>query len=636
MIYFPINKTLFSVKTLFCKLTKHLRKLVFLTSLMIFSMAHAGEIEEGIRHFRNGEYDKAAVLTQSRKTDNNAEAQYCVGIMHRDGLGGVEKHEDIAAWWLEKAAVQNYMPAQYALAQLHAKNKNSHSELQKAFYWYEQAAKNGHPLAQYKLAEHIMSSWQRTPEQTREAIKWYELSARHGQALAANKLAHLYDRGKDIPKDQKQARYWAETSAKLNDPEGMSLLGNFYIQGTTGPADIEKGLGLITKAARTGDPDAQYNLAEYYRNLDRSEQRGQKALDWYTKAGLQNHEKSVRQLISVYRFGLINQPVNDEEAEKWQSRLDEIQGAPSSWIKNINETLSASKTLDIIYRYLWTVFLLPVGLLVYAFRPIPKEPDRIGDGMLQYEKGQYETAVQLLSQTSIRKNPEAQTMLGELYANGLGVEKNIGMAIQHLSRASDHNSHAAFLLGTLFEKGDDVPENLNQAIRWYKRSAKRGDKDATNRLGILLATGKGIEKNPEKARQYFEKSVQSGLFKANANLAWLYHCGIGTCKDELKAFMLTSKAAAKKCPAAQYNLALSYRYGFGTEKDNAKAMKWYRQSALCGQGEAILALIDILQNGQLGEKINMKEVLYWQEEAKNILSNPPSDYLIYPENPAFV
>lgn len=75
--------------------------------------------------------------------------------------------------------------------------------------------------------------------------------------------------------------------------------------------------------------------------------------------------------------------------------------------------------------------------------------------MLQYEKGQYETAVQLLSQTSIRKNPEAQTMLGELYANGLGVEKNIGMAIQHLTRASDHNSHAAFLLGTLFEKGDE-------------------------------------------------------------------------------------------------------------------------------------------------------------------------------------
>ncbi len=612
-------------------MTPYLRKLVFLTSLLILSLAHAGEIEEGIRYFRNGEYDKAAVLARSRQTENSAEAQYYVGIMHRDGLGGVEKHRDIAAWWLEKAATKNYLPAQYALAQLHAENKNSDSELKKAFYWYERAAENGHPLAQYKMAEHLMSSWQRTPEQTREAVKWYELSARNGQAFAANRLAHLYERGKDIPKDEKQARYWAETSAKLNDPDGMALLGNFFIHGTGGPADIEKGLELIMKAARTGDPDAQYNLAEYYRKLDRSEQRGQKALDWYTKAGLQNHEKSIRQLISIYRFGLINQPVNEEEAVKWQARLDNIQGAPGTWIKKINETLCASNTLDTIYRYLWTLILLPVGLLVYAFRPIPKEPDRIGEGMLQYEKAQYETAVQLLSQTSIRKNPEAQTMPGELYANGLGVEKNIGMAIQHLTHASGQNSHAAFLLGTLFEKGDDVPENLDQAIRWYKRSAKMGDKNAANRLGILLATGKGIEKDPEKARQYFEKSVESGLFKANANLAWLYHCGTGTGKDELKAFMLTSKAAAKKCPAAQYNLALSYRYGFGTEKDNAKAMKWYRQSALCGQREAAVALIDILENGRLDESVNMKEARYWREEARNLPEDPLPDTLLYPE-----
>lgn len=72
-------------------------KRIFLTSLLIFSLAHAGEIEEGIRHFRNGEYDKAAVLIQSRQTEKNAEARYCVGIMHRDGLGGVKKHENIAA-----------------------------------------------------------------------------------------------------------------------------------------------------------------------------------------------------------------------------------------------------------------------------------------------------------------------------------------------------------------------------------------------------------------------------------------------------------------------------------------------------------------------------------------------------------
>ena len=99
-----------------------LRKLVFLTSLLILTLAHASEIEEGIRYFRNGEYDKAAILAQSGQTKNSAEAQYYVGILYRDGLGGIKKHQDIAAWWLEKAAARNYLPAQYALAQLHAEN----------------------------------------------------------------------------------------------------------------------------------------------------------------------------------------------------------------------------------------------------------------------------------------------------------------------------------------------------------------------------------------------------------------------------------------------------------------------------------------------------------------------------------
>lgn len=489
------QNTSFSQNT-FCKLSHHLRKLVFLTSLLIITMAHAGEIEEGIRHFRNGEYDKAAVLARSRQTENSAEAQYYAGILHRDGLGGVEKHEDIAAWWLEKAATRNYLPAQYALAQLYAENKNSDSELKKAFYWYERAAENGHPLAQYKMAEHLMSNWQRTPEQTREAMKWYELSARNGQAFAANRLARLYKIGKDIPKDERQARYWAKTSAEQNDPEGKTLLGYFLINGTGGSVDVEKGFELILEAGQKGYPDAQYLLAEYYRYIDRSQHHEEKALKWYTKAGLQNDEKSVRQLMVIHQFGLINQPVNQEEAKKWQSRLDNIQGIPDNWIKKIGATLNSNETLNTIYRFLWIVLLLPLALLIYAFFPNFRQAHKIRQGMIRFKKGEYETAFPLLSQASIWKKPEAQTMLGEMYANGLGIGKNIGMAMQHLTRASSHNGHAAFLLGVIFETGNGVPENLNTALCWYKRSAELGDKQAANRLKTCFANGKKVEKEP--------------------------------------------------------------------------------------------------------------------------------------------
>ena len=599
-----------------------LRKLLFLSILLILSVSHAGEIEEGIRYFKDGNYEKARVLTESEQTEENMEAQYCVGLMYRDGLG-VKKHEEIAAWWLEKPAKKNYVPAQYALAEMYSRDKKNSSKERKAIFWYGEAAKNGHPVAQYKIAEHLFSLWQRSPEQTRQAIEWYRQAAKNGQPEAANKLAFLYEQGKEVPEDLKEARKWAENSARQNNPQGMSILGRFYINGIGGAADIKKGTELINKAAATGDPEAQFQLAENYRSK-LSDEDNTKAVDFYTRAALQNHAKATHKLVNIHQFGLLGQPVNKQEAEKWQARFDKTNGAPH-WKKK------AEDTVENYTGYLALMFLIPFALLFYGIVFPHRDREKTSRELQSYNKDN-DISYLLPSQPDTGKNPGVRIMQDETDANGPGVDKNMHEALMHLVNTSDDNSHASFLLGTLFEKGEGVPQKMDQAIYWYQKSALMGDKHALNRLGILHATGKGLEKDLEKARQYFEKSVEAGFFKANANLGWLFHCGLRTGKNDEKAFLLTRKCAKKRCPAAQYNLAVSYRFGLGTAKDNVNALKWYRQSALCGQPEAVLALIGILGNGLLDGNVNMKEARYWQEEANTITRKSLPDILLYPDD----
>ena len=138
-------------------MTPYLKKLVFLTSFLIFPVVHAGEIEDGIQSFEKGEYEKAIVLFASNEAQENPEVQYRLGLAHLNGWGEVEKSAYVASLWFEKSASQNHIPAQYELGILYSKERHNFGrDLEKSHYWMELAAKNGDPNAQY------------------ETVKWYE------------------------------------------------------------------------------------------------------------------------------------------------------------------------------------------------------------------------------------------------------------------------------------------------------------------------------------------------------------------------------------------------------------------------------------------------------------------------------
>ena len=69
-------------------MTPYLKKLVFLTSFLIFPVVHAGEIEDGIQSFEKGEYEKAIVLFASNEAQENPEVrEYGFGARFRHPVG---------------------------------------------------------------------------------------------------------------------------------------------------------------------------------------------------------------------------------------------------------------------------------------------------------------------------------------------------------------------------------------------------------------------------------------------------------------------------------------------------------------------------------------------------------------------
>ncbi len=70
-------------------------------------------------------------------------------------------------------------------------------------------------------------------------------------------------------------------------------------------------------------------------------------------------------------------------------------------------------------------------------------------------------------------DPEAQTIVGEIYEEGTAVAApDYGLAAQWYRKAADQGySRAQINLGSLYERGEGVPQNVATAMNWYRRAS---------------------------------------------------------------------------------------------------------------------------------------------------------------------
>jgi TPR repeat protein len=138
---------------------------------------------------------------------------------------------------------------------------------------------------------------------------------------------------------------------------------------------------------------------------------------------------------------------------------------------------------------------------------------------LAFEKEDYAEALRLALPLAENGNRRAQTILGELYYEGLGVRKDHVEAVRWTRLAAMQGfAQAQENLGFLFEQGHGVARDLAEAASWFRRAAAQGRPEAQYGLALLLE-GQGTLSALGEAEAFYRRAASQGHALAQFALA---------------------------------------------------------------------------------------------------------------------
>lgn len=162
-------------------------------------------------------------------------------------------------------------------------------------------------------------------------------------------------------------------------------------------------------------------------------------------------------------------------------------------------------------------------------------------------------------------------------------------------KATDSLGKLGFILGWMYGEGAGVEKDEQKAAQLYTQAASHGHGDALNNLALMYLKGQGVDKDEQKATALYSQAAAQGLPVAQFNLAGSYLDGTGVPKDDRKAATLFHQAAVQKVEAAYYILGTMYGEGRGVPQDMAKSIDFFKKAVAQGDERAQ----DVLENAYL-------------------------------------
>jgi len=174
-----------------------------------------------------------------------------------------------------------------------------------------------------------------------------------------------------------------------------------------------------------------------------------------------------------------------------------------------------------------------------------------------YQQQNYPEALYYYTQAATLGDASSQYLLGKMYADAKGTEKNMRQAANWYAQAAKQgHSKAQAILGYLYSKGNGVNQDYSQAANWYQKAAKQGHINAQYNLAYLYSMGQGVLKNYQQAAYWYEKSAIQGDADAQNSLGKLYERGLGVNINLNKAKKLYQQSASQGNQIAQLNLQM--------------------------------------------------------------------------------
>lgn len=239
------------------------------------------------------------------------------------------------------------------------------------------------------------------------------------------------------------------------------------------------------------------------------------------------------------------------------------------------------------------IFFIIVSLL---FFPVSVPAQNLEEGQAAYQAQDYQKALQILKPLAEQGNSQAQAMLGLMYDNGHGVDKDPAVAFKwYLKAAGQGIPVVQHDVGVKYFQGTGVAQNYQEAAKWWEQAANAGLTDSQFNLGLMYYRGLGMNIDYPKASGLFRQAADAGHGQAQYSLAVMYAFGQGMDKDYTEALTWFRKSAAQGVPQAEFNLGMFYENGYGLDKDLDIARQWYKRAADQGLEEAGKRLAELDQ-----------------------------------------
>lgn len=229
-------------------------------------------------------------------------------------------------------------------------------------------------------------------------------------------------------------------------------------------------------------------------------------------------------------------------------------------------------------------------------------------------------------------NPEvfAYFNLGNLYENGLGVQKNLDLAEENYAMAAvkGHSEALERLhnIAYLYENGIGTEENLFRAAQIYEKAATMGKEESLGRFTRLVIVGEGVpdyydnvdivhssyiaEKLynnrlfPLALRHYMNLSLTNFSSDASYTAGNMIFRGIGRFSSPIEALCYYINAAENEPSGAMISIGKMLELGLSMPQDPDAALKFYHKSSDPCAGTMAEAVIKEVQS--VGQDIEIK------------------------------
>jgi TPR repeat protein len=231
-------------------------------------------------------------------------------------------------------------------------------------------------------------------------------------------------------------------------------------------------------------------------------------------------------------------------------------------------------------------------------------------GLAAFKNKDYQRAYQEWKASADAGQAEAQFDLGLLYAQGLGVHRDLTEAAQWYRKSAEQgNAEAQFALGQMYSRGWGVPRDEADAIRWLQMANSVESEGPPTDWAVVEAYG--IAKDPKEAVYWYSQAADKGHPEAQFNLARLYASGEGVKRDQEQAARWVSASATQGYRPALASFGERYATGRGVAQDDKLAYFWLTLAFLHGDKS-----VEKLRSAEMA-KLNPADVSQQDRAAQN-------------------